>query len=199
MPIYMRFLLNGLPTGGTTAARHHGMQEILGISWGGPTMAPSVNEIVIAKLTDVSSTNLYPLFDPRFVGGITVAASAGADRPGDIDKVFADNQRTAGKPTERNYYIRPQYDLARAKPLRRNDPATLTAEIDFTRTHGGGAETTDLRALAHDVRIVRYERAVPSGSATPVERIVLRYSRMTHAGLPKSSPDISHQVRVRLG
>lgn len=81
MPIYMRFLLNGLPTGGTTAAGHHnnGM-DILGISWSAPTMAPSLNEIVVTKLTDVPSTNLYPLFDPGFAGGLTVAASAG-DRP----------------------------------------------------------------------------------------------------------------------
>lgn len=100
---------------------------------------------------------------------------------------------------ERNYYTLTLHNPTVAKSLPRNDPATLTAEFDFTRTNREGAETTDLRALAHDVRIVRYERAVPPGSATPVEHIVLRYSRMTHVGLPKSSPDISHQVRVRLG
>lgn len=78
------------------------------------------------------------------------------------------------------------------------DTGGIAAQVDFTRTHGRDGEITDLRILIHNVRIVRHERVARPGRATPVERMVLRYSKMTRAGGPKLSPDISHEVRARV-
>jgi hypothetical protein len=78
-------------------------------------------------------------------------------------------------------------------------PATLVAEIEFTRRDRGGGEITDLSVRLHDVRIVRSERTWPAGRVIPVERMLIACSKMTLPGAPKSAPDISHQVRARAG
>ena len=193
MPIYMRFLLNGLPTGGTTAAgRHNNGMDILGISWSAPTMAPSLNEIVITKDLDAGSPKLF--------------------RPGIGDTLNLTNARSSG-PAARQLVSGHRFTLDRhfdADAPNRNDPdrpilvaqtynpAILIAQIAFTRADRSGGEITDLRVQLHGVQVVRSERAVLAGRAAPVERIAIRYSKMTQTGAPESAPDVSHQVRARV-
>ncbi|GLQ55560.1 hypothetical protein [Devosia nitrariae] len=76
--------------------------------------------------------------------------------------------------------------------------AILTTEIEFTQPDRLGREIADLRVKLHDVRIVRSEHISRAGGVVPAKRMVIACSRMTQAGMPKSAPDISHQVRARV-
>jgi type VI protein secretion system component Hcp len=182
MPIYMRILQNGTPIPATTGSAHKNGMEILGIAWGSPSMAPSVNEVVVTKEFDAGSPKLF--------------------RPSTGDTLNLTNARSSG-PAARQLTSGHRFTLGRhfdADAPSRNDPdrPVLIAQIAFTRADRSGGEITDLRVQLHGVQIVRSEHAVQAGRAAPVERIAIRYSKMTQAGVPESAPDVSHQVRARV-
>lgn len=81
---------------------------------------------------------------------------------------------------------------------RTGGPAGLAAQINITRLDRSGREITELRVQLHDVRVVHSEHAPRAGRIGPVERTVIACSKMTAAGMLKSAPDISCQVREKV-
>ncbi len=75
----------------------------------------------------------------------------------------------------------------------------IVARIDFTGADGRGTEITTLSIALHDVAI-SLDKTTPGvgGPGTPLERYRLRYSKMTYANMPPSSPDVSQAVVASL-
>jgi type VI protein secretion system component Hcp len=83
---------------------------------------------------------------------------------------------------------------AAGRPVVAGRPMRLTAPLDVTRIDGDGREITVVSVTMHDVVIAR-DTAPPRVASAATEGFRLRYRRMTYAGLPRSSPDVSQVVR----
>jgi len=163
MPVYIRFLQNGVPIRGTARSGAH-TPDWTNLRGATPRQAGEV---------------IPEVGDEVLVGFVT------NDRPSTFLGSWAKVEGLAVT-----------FDRPEQAP-KRGGTATLTAQIDFTKSDRSGSEITDLRVQLHDVRIVRSEHTSQAGRFMPVERMLIACSKITLAGTPKSAPDISHQVRAR--
>lgn len=150
----------------------------------------------------------YIHFD-GFVGGVTVGTHAGWSRLEAVD--FAASL-PAGPQAARRHYgphhfrirladlpdgVTPELMLACSRG--HHSPPRVVVKLDFTRADGRGGETTELSLALHDV-VVERDYTIPwsSGGTAADKRFRLWFSRITHAMMPPSSPDVSHLARLAL-
>jgi type VI protein secretion system component Hcp len=149
---------------------------------------------------------------PRFSGGVTVGAQAGRSKLESIE--FLAPTPAGGAPAGRERHAPGPNEIVVSKLPDAASPtffkvclqgrhlapeqSAMTAMMDFTRAGGTSGEATDLSITLHGV-VMEWDSKTLRGSAgAATERYRIRYTKMTYANQPPSSPDVSHAVKAAL-
>jgi type VI protein secretion system component Hcp len=149
---------------------------------------------------------------PRFSGGVTVGGQAGRSKLESIE--FLAPTPVGGAPAGRERGGPGANEIVVAKLPDAASPAFfkvctqgrhiapeqsgIAATIDFTRADGTGREATELSVLLHGVVMERDNKTPRGGASATAERYRIRYTKMTDASQPPSSPDVSRIVKAAL-
>ena len=180
MPVYVKFIQNGIPIrGSVSAGAHAGWTQVHGLQIPRQAGDAAPRLLILTPATDSSllalsagaAANRLP-----HTGGMVVGMGDGSVRSTRHFHGFV-SRFSAGQ--------------------RVSDKSLLGAEVHFMRHDGRGGEVSVLHAFIHGLQLLGRERISHGGTDVAMEKIVIAYEGMTRSGA-SASQDITQEVRTLL-
>lgn len=201
MPVYVRFIQNGLPIRGPVQSGIHvGWTELAAIDLAPPDGESPPMMWLLARTVQLPLA-LWLKQAASHPGEANLALGDGSVRMVS-PKVGGGSRQTAFEPRfSGGVKVGAAPGVGSASRLASNTgsgSSPVAAEIHFTRKDGDG-ELVVLQALVHGVRLVGHAPIARAANDVSMEKITIAYEGITRPGASRLSADITSQVRAQFG